>query len=306
MNYPPPLIILGSPRSFTSLTCAMLGQHPEAYGFPELNLFLKERIDELIEFMSGYKQIQLHGLLRTVAHLYSGEQSLLSLEMARRWLMPRMQSTTVDVYKELCERIAPLRGIDKSPAYSQHRITLMRIGEAFPDAYYLHLVRNPRTQGESIMNVAHGVMAVLSNSIDYSTDPPTVDPQISWQEVQETILAYLENIPEDRKLCLRGEAVLSDPEPYLRRICRWLGMADDDRAVTAMLHPEDSPFACLGPLGAHLGNDINFLQSPALRRGTVRCPSLEGPLPWRRDGRGFSDSVLGLARTLGYDRVAAH
>jgi len=279
----------------------MLGQHPEAYGFPELNLFVKERIDEMIEFMSGYKQIQLHGLLRTVAHLFAGEQTLLSLEMARRWLMPRMSSTTESVYKELCAKVAPLRAIDKSPAYSQHREILRRVDQAFPDAYYLHLVRNPRTQGESIMNVAHGVMAVLANSIDYETDPPTIDPQISWLDVQENILSYLETVPQERQLCLRGEEVLSDPEQYLKRICRWLGMADDDRAVAAMLHPEDSPFACLGPLGAHLGNDINFLQSPAFRPGKVKCPPLEGPLPWRKDGAGFGESTLGRAHAFGYE-----
>lgn len=70
--------------------------------------------------------------------------------------------------------------------------------------------------------------------------------------------------------------------------------------MTAMLHPEDSPYACLGPFGAHLGNDINFLRSPAFRPGGVASPGLTGPLPWRRDGHGFRDEVLALARTLGY------
>jgi hypothetical protein len=68
-----------------------------------------------------------------------------------------------------------------------------------------------------------------------------------------------------------------------------------------MLHPEDSPYASLGPLGAHLGNDINFLRSPALRDGEIRYSTLEGPLPWRSDGKGFSKDVLDMARTLGYE-----
>ena len=49
---------------------------------------------------------------------------------------------------------------------------------------------------------------------------------------------------------------------------------------------------------AHLGNDINFLRSPAFRPGGVASPGLTGPLPWRRDGNGFRDEVLALARTL--------
>ncbi len=34
-----PLFLLAPPRSYTSLINAMLGQHPQAYGLPELCLF---------------------------------------------------------------------------------------------------------------------------------------------------------------------------------------------------------------------------------------------------------------------------
>jgi hypothetical protein len=298
---PPPLIILGSPRSFTSLICAMLGQHPQAYGVPELNLFLADTLEDLIDAMSGYKQIQLHGLLRTVAHLSCGEQTLLSLGAARRWMIPRLKRSTGEVYRELCHKIRPLRIVDKSPAYSEKPETLERLHAALPEAYYLHLVRNPRTQGESIMKVGNGIMAIMVNSIDYETDPPTIDPQLSWLEVQRNILSLLEGVPDERKMRLRGEDVLNDREAYLGRICRWLGIDDGPRAMKAMQHPEDSPFASLGPLGAHLGNDINFLRSPALREGTIRCPALDGPLSWRPDGKGLNDEVLAMARELDYE-----
>ena len=56
--FTPPLFILGSPRSFTSLVCAMLGQNPDAYGVPELNLFIEDNLKALIEKLSGYRQLQ--------------------------------------------------------------------------------------------------------------------------------------------------------------------------------------------------------------------------------------------------------
>jgi hypothetical protein len=297
----PPLFILGSPRSFTSLVCAMLGQHPEAYGFPELNLFLAETVEEMLLTFSGYKQIQMHGLLRTLAQLYAGEQTLLALDMARRWIWVHRDWTTTQIYQELVRKISPLIGVDKSPAYATKREFLDRINAAFPDARYLHLTRNPLTQGKSLMAIADGVMAVLAGSIDFSTDPPTVDPQISWYEMQRTILDFLATIPPERQLRLRGEDVLSEPAVYLPRLCRWLGVCDDAQALDAMLHPEDSPFACLGPFGAHLGNDINFLRSPAYRPGKIASPTLDQPLPWRRDGAGFRAEVRALAHDLGYD-----
>lgn len=299
-SIPEPLFILAAPRSFTSVACAMLGQHPELYGVPELNLFVAPTLESMCEQFVGLKQIQLHGLLRTVAHLYSGEQTLASVDLARRWILRRLDVTTADVYRTLCQRIAPLRIVDKSPSYSSHRSSLDRVRRAFPGAYYLHLVRHPRSQGESMLRVAGGVMAVLANSVDYATEPPTLDPQVAWYRVQQNILRFLARIPSERQRRLRGEDLLDDPRRHLVEICRWLGIAETDAAIEAMLHPEVSPFAGLGPLGANLGNDISFLRSPGMAGGRAPELRLGGPLSWRADGRGFARPVVRLARALGY------
>ena len=118
--------------------------------------------------------------------------------------------------------------------------------------------------------------------------------------MQKNITGFLAEIPAERQMQLHGETVLNNREAGLKQICQWLGLADDQAAMEAMLHPEDSPYACLGPLGAHLGNDINFLRSPKLRDGEIRTATLDGPLPWREDGQGFSPEVADLARELGY------
>ena len=279
----------------------MIGQNPDAYGVPELNLFTAETMGDFVAECGGYKQIQLHGLLRTVAQLHAGEQSLNSVEMARRWLARRLKRTTSEVYSELCDRVAPLRIVDKSPPYSHKRDTLDTIYVTFPDARFIHLVRNPRTQGESVMEVANGLMAVLVNSIDYATTPPTIDPQISWAEVQRTILDFLQTVPPPQSMLLRGEDALQHPKETLAEIARWAGLADDDLAVEAMMHPERSPYASLGPFGAPLGNDINFLRSPSYRPGGVHNPPLHGPLPWRSDGASLREEAVELARSFGYE-----
>jgi len=78
-----PLFVLAPPRSFTSLISTMLGQHPRMYGFPELNLFMAETMDEFWrgtdgdgERKSTFWPVMRHGLLRTVAQLYAGEQTI--------------------------------------------------------------------------------------------------------------------------------------------------------------------------------------------------------------------------------------
>lgn len=299
-HLPSPIFILGSPRSFTSLICAMLGQHPDAYGLPEMNLFVTDTLRELWERMTGYRQINLHGLLRVVAEVYSGEQTLASVDMAKRWMFRRLDQSTGDVYRELATKIAPLRPVDKSPIYALQLTSMQRIHATFPNAFYIHLLRHPETQGQSIMNVAGGAMAILTNSIDYGTNPPTVDPQIQWYQIQRNILRFLSNIPASQQARFRGEDLLNDRIAQLTELCNQLGLRTDEDAIEAMLHPEDSPYASLGPVGAHLGNDINFLRSPALRPSHQKQGSLDNPLPWRHDGTGFKEPVKVLARSFGY------
>lgn len=300
MSYPPPLFILGSPRSFTSIVCAVLGQHPQAYGTPELNLFVEDRVQELWARLSGRRQFMIHGVLRMVAQLYAGEQDALTIDMARRWLLRRLASTTAEVYRELCEKISPLLIIDKSPVYPTSPRNLNRINAAFPDAHYLHLVRHPRSQGESVMKLSNGMFAVMADSFDYDTLPPTLDPQISWLSIQQNIARFLERIPPEQQMRMRGEDFLNNLDENLRICCEWLGLSVDPASTEAMRHPETSPYAVEGPFGARLGNDINFLRSPHLRHTTIAEAPLAGSLPWRPDGRGLKQEVLELARSYGY------
>ena len=298
---PQPIFILGAPRSFTSLVCAMLGQHPEAYGVPELNLFITETLEQLLQRMKGIRQFQIHGLVRTIAQLYTGEQTILSVDMAYRWIFNRVHWSTGDVYVELCRKVAPLRIVDKSPAYTTKPEVLNRLRDTFPNAHYVHLLRHPRTQGESMMRIANGALALLTNSIDYSTRPVTVDPQYGWYSMQRNILDFLSTIPAEQQMRLRGEDILSDPRSHFEQLCQWLNLAWDESVFQAMLRPEDSSYASIGPYGVHLGNDPNFLKSPAFRSKPIAPSHLDGSLPWRRDNKGFLPVVVTLAQELGYD-----
>jgi hypothetical protein len=301
MSYPQPLFILGSPRSFTSIVCAVLGQHPGAYGTPELNLFVEDNAHLLWARLSGRKQFMIHGILRMVAQLYGGEQDALTIDMARRWLLRRLSYSTADIYRELCEKVAPLRIVDKSPVYPTNLRNLHRIDGAFPGAFYLHLVRHPRTQGESVMKLSGGMFAVMADSFDYSTLPPILDPQISWLSIQNNIIRFLKKIPPERQLRLRGEDVLNERERHLKLCCDWLGLSTGADAMLAMQTPEESPYAVEGPFGARLGNDINFLRSPRLRDSKIGPASLDGALSWRPDGVGLKDEVRRLAESFGYE-----
>jgi hypothetical protein len=298
-----PLFLLAPPRSYTSLINAMLGQHPQCFGLPELCLFNVERLIELWVRTSdemGSEAKTRHGLLRAVAEIYAGEQSMHAVRMATHWCAARQERTTAEVYRELVAAIDPLVAVEKSPAYTIDIRRMLRIEAAFPDARYLHLTRHPVGMCKSVMALYEGTYALHVNSIDFLDDRAILEPQFAWHDANVHILNFLDTIPPGRQMRVRGEDVMDAPVFHLQRICRWLGLRDDAAAVEAMMHPERSPFACFGPLDALFGNDPNFLSGPTFRPHKVKMPSLEGAVPWREDGQGLKPEVVALARELGY------
>jgi len=80
-----------------------------------------------------------------------------------------------------------------------------------------------------------------------------------------------------------------------------MGLSSDAEAIEQMKHPERSPYAQLGPPGARFGNDRFFLENPVLHPERAEPQSLDGPLPWREDGREFLPEVKALAREFRYE-----
>ncbi|MBK1712104.1 sulfotransferase family protein [Rubrivivax gelatinosus] len=298
-----PLFLLAPPRSYTSLMNAMLGQHPQCFGLPELCLFNVERLVDLWVRTTdemGSEAKTRHGLLRAVAEIYGGEQTMDSVRMATHWCAARQNLTSGEIYRELVDKIDPLIAVEKSPAYTVDIQRLLRIREAFPDARYLHLTRHPVGQCKSVMSLYEGTFALFVNSIDFLEDRAIVEPQFAWYDLNINILNFLDTIPAERQMRIRGEDVMNDPPKFLGMICRWLGIRDDADALGEMMHPERSPFACFGPLDAMFGNDPNFLSGPTFRPHKVKVPPLDKPVPWREDGLGLKPEVVELAREFGY------
>ncbi|UUY08342.1 sulfotransferase [Pseudomonas sp. J452] len=297
-----PLFILALPRSYTSLIAGMLGQHPQAFGLPELNLFTVDRLMEMWDGKSdaGFSKFQRHGILRAVAEIYAGEQTSNTVEMANHWLAARQSRSGTEVFQEICQAIAPLMAIEKSPAHVTNSIYLERLYAAYPDAFYMHLTRHPTNQGNSVMKMQEGGYALSVNSIDYTDNQAIIDPQLAWHDTNLNIMELLDKIPDRQKMHVRGEDVMADPLGSLANICRWLGLRDDIEALEDMLHPELSPFACVGPINALFGNDPNFLRDPVFQPHVPKQPPLRAPLPWRMDGAGLKAEVQKMALEFGY------
>lgn len=302
-----PLFLLAPPRSFTSVINAMLGQHPQMYGLPELQLFSFDHLIELwhpdVEnFFFGAKL--RHGLLRSIAEIYMGEQTDETIEFAEHWCAKRQYHHTWDVFLELKEKLDPLIPVDKSPKYTVDYHSMKRILKCSPDARFIHLIRHPVKQCESTVALSDSMFPIFVNSIEYLEDEAIVEPQIAWHDINVTITNFLhENVQPSQYLVMRGEEIMEFPRERLASICQWLNIRDDNEAVDAMMRPEESPFACFGPVTALYGNDPNFLRAPAFRQHKPKTPSLYDPVSWRQDKDGISlyPEVVELANLYGYE-----
>jgi hypothetical protein len=298
-----PLFLLAPPRSYTSLINAMLGQHPQAFGLPELCLFNGRLLKDLwireTDEMSDTSRAK-QGILRAVAEIYAGEQTKATITMANHWAAARENVPVGEVYRELVRKLHPLIAVEKSPAYTIDIQRMFAMHAAFPDARFLHLTRHPVGQCKSVMQMNDGAFALYVNSLEFQEDRAVIEPQYQWHDLNINILNFLDTVPDHQQLRIRGEDIMADPPAQLGAICRWLGIRDDAAAVDEMMHPERSPFACFGPLPALFGNDPNFLRGPTFRPHVPRVPKLDQPLPWRDDGLPLHPRVVALAQEFGY------
>jgi hypothetical protein len=164
----------------------------------------------------------------------------------------------------------------------------------FPQASFLHLTRHPRSTAKSLISNLQ-----RNQEWDGTFRADQVNPEKIWLRTQQNIIDFTDTLPEGQSMRIKGEDILSEPELYLPQIAEWLDIDTSPEAISAMLHPENSPFAHIGPEQAKLGNDPEFLEDPVLRRGKITEPSLSGELEWA-SGTEFSLQTIKLAKRMGY------
>ncbi len=267
------LIILSPPRSFSSVVSTMIGEHPDLYCFPELHLFMGDTVLEVIE--RERKKVKFRysgpdGLLRTLAQLHDGIQTTGSIVKAAAWLHERSDWSIKKLMDYLLEKVYPQIGVEKSPVTALKTLYLERAYALYPNAYFLHLIRHPVSARKSMVEFDESRRSRM-NKPDREI---MVERLIAWYTMHKNIIGFTNSLPLGQCMRVKGEDVLSEPDVYLRQIAEWLDIRTDKEAIDTMQHPENSHYAYVGPELARGGNDTKFMQSPSLRHGRVREPSL--------------------------------
>jgi len=213
----PPLIVLGVRRSGTTLLRVMLDRHSElavpdeSYFLPQLDARHGKQVD-VEEFLDDLNRIP------TIRE-WEIDLSSVGFRIGRGATLGEAVSA---VYEEYAAARGKQRWGDKTPMYMQHLRMLERL---FPDARFVHLIRDGRDTALSFLSMPRGVVT------ETWAHPKTVaDFACQWQtEVVDA--RELGRRVGDRDVEVRYEEVVGDPERELRRICAFAGLDYEPRML---------------------------------------------------------------------------
>ena len=289
-----PIFVLATARSYSSVISTMLGQHPQLFGFPELKLFAYSTLGELEASLPSVRRTtdvahRSPGLVRAVAELLFGDQSLSALAEAKRWICDRGHWSGENVFDVLMARVYPRVALEKSPEDCTSDDALRRLSDAYPRARFVHLIRHPVTAAASMRQ---HLQLPRADSMTFCV--------YVWYEINFRLMKFGATLPSDRYMRVRAEDVLNEPALNLCSIASRLGLRTDDDALEAMRHPETSPFARFTPpeSGVNGGNDREFLRDPIPHRA-VLPDAVDPPTGWSGPASLWA-AVVELASSVGY------
>ena len=275
-----PIFVVGCPRSGTTLLQVMLHSHPRIAIPPETRFLIpayvrRNRFGDLREEENRRKVARyIVDRKESWFHDLGLDGAAVTEEIAAG--PPTIGSALGIVYRAYARRFDKPRWGDKRPGYHRHIEILLRL---FPDAQFIHLVRDPRDCVASLKRMGwwkRGSYRAI----------------LGWAQAIDNVAEAKRRWP-DRVYELQYERLVADPEPELRALCAAIGEEYDP----AMATPEElAPVAV--PERKHWHSNTH--QSPTTAAiGRWR----EGLYPWEL---ALCETVLArrMAR-FGYERTGA-
>ena len=261
-NAPEPIVILGTGRSFTSVICCMIGEHPDLIGLPETNIFRDDTLGQVYRrFGQGANKRRRAGLLRTIAHFHDGEQTEETINAAEQFILESMHWNSSQIAEYLVEAAAPKGIVEKSISTCRDATTFGRVRDDWPNARYLHVTRQPESIVKSMQSRIDGAFEKgKGKRLAGLLQKHSLDEY--YNRYTTTILEFMATLKPGQGMNLRGEDFLTDARLYCRQICEWAGIDSSDASIEMMMHPENNPFAHHGPDKAPGGMSSSFLDNP--------------------------------------------
>ena len=268
-----PVVILGVSRSGTTLLKEMLDRHPDL-AIPTESYFISQLWDRHRAEVDADGFAADVGRLERVAAWGVDPAAVRARLPARAPFHEAVQA----IYACYAEARGCRRFGDKTPLYMQR---LACVARAFPDARYVHIVRDGRDACLSFLAMRRRPRS------NFSRPRGVAGFAAQWHMEITDARAFGASLPGGRYLELRYEDLVRDPRTHLQRVCAFLALDFDD----AMLE-------------YHRAVDPSLLADHPLLAG----PPQRGRSSWREgialaDLRRFEAIAGDLLDDLGYQRA---
>lgn len=214
-----PVFVVGMPRSGTTLLSEILSAHPGLVIGPETHYYRKhvrgcdrkgclEDPERTRAFVRSF--LQAPGV-REMGFSAERRRQLMETILDGQVTHRRILGTVLEAYAE--DRGAPRWG-ERTPGHIDH---VERIREDFPEARFVHVLRDPRDVSRSLME-AHGE---VSNPHHHA---------VRWKRCVQRWDRHEERFPEACHL-VRYEDLLEDPEGIVGPLCAALDLDPREGSV---------------------------------------------------------------------------
>jgi Sulfotransferase family len=209
----PAVVILGVSRSGTTLLKAILDRHP-ALAIPTESYFLPQLWDRHGERPDPERFVADVARLRRVSE-WGVEPYMVRERLPQS---PTFAQAIQAIYRGYADVRGKPRFGDKTPAYMQR---LDIVDRAFPDAQYVHLIRDGRDAALSFV--------ALRRRPRFNWARPRSVPGFAaqWRREIASARAFGSALGERRFHELRYEDLVARPEPAVRGVCAFLGLDFD-------------------------------------------------------------------------------
>ncbi|MEY3361133.1 MAG: hypothetical protein RL531_852 [Actinomycetota bacterium] len=202
--------IIGCPRSGTTLLRAMLDSHPDLAVPPE-SYFLVPILRHAADYRTP-GGLDRTALLRDVAGNVSWPSWGVGADVLDALAADESLTSVPDTLRAVYDRYAALHGkrraIDKTPRHTEH---VGLLSAAYPDARFVHLVRDGRDVVPSLRSMPYFPARFADAALFWR------DRALSGREARTLVGAA-------RYHELRYEDLVTDPERHLEPLCGFLGV----------------------------------------------------------------------------------
>ncbi|MBE8232878.1 MAG: sulfotransferase [Endozoicomonadaceae bacterium] len=190
------VFVCGALRSGTTLIHVMLDQHP--------------RIDNPGEFDFLFDRVSDDGMFPELG-VY-----LEWLSSHRIYQSKNLEADSSLSYPELMQSFVSQKQSDNILALNVHK-SFDRIPYLFPDAKFIHVLRDPRDVARSSIGMG------WSGNVYYGVDH-WIESENSWERLSE-------KLPPKQCYELRYEQLISSPESTLQSVCEFLDLSYDEKML---------------------------------------------------------------------------